>query len=149
MTRLDQLREMIADSGDDCVLWPYALTHGYGAAWNGDRVVLTHIFACESMHGPRPGNAQAAHSCGMSRCVNPRHLRWASHAENAADRFTLGETTGRQSLTEADVIEIRRLAGSMSGAAIARQFGVSRGQVSKILRGAAWRHVTALAAPAA
>jgi HNH endonuclease len=68
---------------DDCLLWPYSLDGGYPAL-NGER---GHVLICEETHGPKPDpKMHAAHWCGVRRCINRRHLRWATSAENEADK---------------------------------------------------------------
>jgi hypothetical protein len=48
-----------------------------------------HRAMCRLIHGnPPTPKHQAAHSCGNGRrgCVHPGHLRWATDAENRAER---------------------------------------------------------------
>jgi len=99
--------------GDACLLWPYATARGYGKAWAGDRLVNVHNHICRTVHGAPPTpRHQAAHTCGVRLCVSPHHLRWATQAENEADkllhgRHTRGERNGFAKLTRAAVSAIR------------------------------------------
>lgn len=46
---------------------------------------------CERVNGPAPTEKhETAHGCGNSWCVNKRHLRWATHIENEADKLIHG-----------------------------------------------------------
>jgi hypothetical protein len=95
---------------------------------------------------PTDPTLEAAHRCGNKICVNPRHLRWATPAENSADKWEhgtmlFGEACNGAKLTTADVLEIRRLAGRVTQRAIAERFGIRQGAVSTIINKKSWRHV--------
>ena len=62
------------------------------------------------------------------------------------ERLARGERHGGAKLTEADVLEIRRLddEGTATHGALAAQFGVAKGHIGKILRGQIWTHVATL-----
>jgi hypothetical protein len=57
------------------------------------------------------------------------------------ERYPRGERVCTAKLTEADVLEIRRLGGTMSQRAIAEAYGVTRPLVGYILQRTIWRHV--------
>lgn len=76
---------------DECVLWPHTVnSKGYGQIGVNGKSTSVHVLACEQAHGPRPEGKQAAHSCGVKRCINQRHLRWATQSENEADKVVHG-----------------------------------------------------------
>lgn len=135
------LQEALRSETDECILWPYGRSGAYPTGQG-------HAEVARRAHGPRPEGTECAHSCGTPLCVNPRHLRWATHAENQADRVThgtvpRGEASGTARLTEADVRDIRaRLANGEVGARIAKSKGVSRHTVYGIAKGRLWAHVT-------
>lgn len=80
-----------------CLLWPFKSKAGKGypkATINGEQQYV-HRYICGRVHGPAPSlTHQVAHSCGKGHlgCINPKHLRWATVAENSADM--LGHETG-------------------------------------------------------
>lgn len=131
----------------DCILWPFAKDqYGYGRICNKG----AHRIVCEIAHGNAPSpKHEAAHSCGNGNlgCINPKHLRWATHLENHADRAwhgtnNAGETHGASKLTNEAVVVIRELfAKGQSKASIARRFGVCESNIRKIINGKSWRHV--------
>jgi hypothetical protein len=132
--------------GDECRLWPFGTSHGYACInIRGEPTRLVSRILCERVHGqPLEVNMEAAHSCGVAACVNPRHIRWASRAENEADKLRHGtrsrgaEVPGAK-LVEADVRVIR--ASPLRTAELARIFGLSHTTVSAIRRRKSWRHV--------
>lgn len=148
------LTAAIAYAGDECLLWPYAKNNeGYGQINLGSgRKKLAHRAVCEETHGAPPNpSAESAHGCGNGHkgCVTPRHLRWATRAENAADmvahgRSTRGTKSPANKLTEAQAIEVfRRAQTGEPQQAIASSFGISQTAVGKIARRETWGWLTA------
>ena len=132
--------------GDDCLIWPYAKSHGYGMMRRDSKYRAVHRLVCESIHGAAPSpKHQAAHSCGNGNlgCINPRHLRWATRIENAADTIihgthNRGERCANAKLSSHDVIEIRAMAGTMTHKEISKMFGVGRQTVTDIISRRWW-----------
>lgn len=133
--------------GEACLIWPFATnTDGYGVISAGGHRLRVSRAICELAHGPPPTpDHEAAHSCGRGHegCVHPGHLRWATHAENMADRLehgthNRGERHGMARLTEADVRLIRGLKDSVSAADLAKQFGVHPTHIRSIHRRKSW-----------
>lgn len=137
----------LAHEGDDCLPWPFSVDrHGYGTVGvDGHRQIVSRL-VCERAHGQPPTpDHHAAHSCGNGNkgCVNKRHLSWKTRAENEADKVVhgtsnRGERCGGAKLTEAQVLEIRSLAGRLTHREIAERFPVNRQTVSKIINGDRW-----------
>lgn len=147
--------------GDDCLAWPFNRARGYGRVWHGGRMRTVSNLVCRYVHGEPPeGKLDAAHSCGKGHegCVNPRHIRWASRAENLAEAVVHG-TRGRGAfithprgrrtirieknckLSPSDVTRIRELKGQHSMRVVAERFGVSISQVNRIQKCLNWRDV--------
>lgn len=135
-----------ADHGDECLIWPFAIGgHGYGVLrTSGGKYRPAYNYMCELAHGPKPvGKREAAHSCGNKPCVNPKHLRWATNSENSMDKhdhgtMLRGSDVKVSKLTEANVLEIRRLLNLMKQVEIAAVFGVNPSTISDIYRKKKW-----------
>lgn len=134
-------------SGDACLPWPYEVgRHGYGTVKdNGKKRVASRVM-CEIAHGPPPTpEHEAAHSCGNGHlaCMNPRHLSWKTRKGNMADArahgtWNHGEKVPSAKLTEAEVREIRRLAGTVTQEVLAQRFGVQANTISRIIARKRW-----------
>lgn len=145
---------VLSYENDDCLIWPFASARGYGKVSDGGKIVHAHRMVCEKVHGvPPTSKHEAAHSCGDSLCVNHRHLRWATHAENEADKEIHG-TNNRgkpgesRKLSEKAVLEIFSLRGEVGQREIAARFGVSRSTVGSIHSKKRWVRVIEMASQA-
>lgn len=68
---------------DGCLVWTGAVKDtGYGALWDGHRVVRPHRWAYEQANGPIPAGVDIDHSCGNRLCCNAAHLRVATRKQN-------------------------------------------------------------------
>ncbi len=132
--------------GDDCLIWPYARSRGYGRVWvpSLGRIESVHRLACQEQNGPPPTPAHdAAHTCGRGHlgCSTRRHLSWKTRAANMADQLehgtrARGELQGSSRLTESIVHQIRAASGPHHS--IAARYGVSREHVRDIKNGKRW-----------
>lgn len=142
----DFLASFVDHSGEECVLWPFegSTAHGYGHLVINKRTVKAHRHMCKMAHGEPPSpKRHAAHKCGKRLCVNPRHLYWATAAQNAADKLAhgthlRGSSVGNSKLTESEVLAIKSLIPTMLQRDIAARFGVSRRMISAIKQGKRW-----------
>lgn len=144
--RLAEFHRLRSVDTDDCVVWPYGLdSWGYGRVRYLGRKWTTHRLALVLATGVNDPAMQAAHGpCHNPACMNTRHLRWATHAENQGDRLrdgthNRGERAARARLTDDDVRFI--LTSSERVAVLADQFGVHRNQIYRIKDGSRWPHI--------
>lgn len=103
----------------------------------------------EAFVGPPPTpHHQAAHNNGKPSDYRIENLRWATPAENQADKkrhgtWIVGEKTASAKLTERDVVLIHRLSKVGLGAQrIAEVFLVRTSTIARILNGKSWGHIT-------
>ena len=85
------------------------------------------------------------HTCDNPRCINPMHLLSGTYVDNMrdctergrqGDRRNFSTANGRFVLTDAQVQEIRQRYVRGNGMALAREFGVGRTQIGRIIQGA-------------
>lgn len=128
-----------------CLIWPFSRADGgRGYVYFGGRRIPAPRAMCIMAHGepPSPG-LHAAHSCGNGHlgCMHPKHLRWATPVENAADTLihgtrVRGMMTPNSILSEDQVREIR--ASSEKGVRLAERHGVSQSTICCIRKGRRW-----------
>lgn len=142
------LEAHLRTESDECVIWPFALNiNGYPKLQFGKDTGTAHRHVCELTHGNAPApDLHAAHSCGVRACINPRHLRWATVAENTEDRrlhgnHVVGMRNAHSKLTDAEVLQIRDLFGHIRTSDIANAYGIHRSTVLKIFKRMAWSSV--------
>ena len=75
----------VMDETDDCILWPYASSQGYGKVDVDRRQTGVHILSCLIHHGAKPDGHEVCHSCRNRHCFNRRHIRWGTSVSNKAD----------------------------------------------------------------
>ena len=143
------IKDHVGYAGDECLIWPFGRYHGkYGQLTHEGKKHIASRLMCEIAYGPPPEpGMDCAHSCGNGHlgCTNPRHLRWATHKENMADRLlhgsdNRGERHGNAKLTKEAVREMRRIykSGRATQQQLADRFGIHSSHVSAVVRGAAW-----------
>lgn len=131
---------------DGCMLWLAGIAPtGYGRFKMNGREGRASRASLQIAVGPPPApHMFAAHSCRNRHCVAPTHLRWATPAENTADRiadgtYQYGERGPRAKLTREQVREIReKLSLRVMQRELATEYGVSKSLISAIARGETW-----------
>lgn len=129
--------------GNRCLLWPFAVNSaGYGQFMAYGQLYKPHRYMCEVTHGRAPSKKhQAAHECGNTICVNPKHLFWKTAGQNQLDRRKHGTTMKgqRHKLTLKQVEKIRAYAGKELPTRTASRFSVTESNIRQIWTGKIWR----------
>lgn len=132
-----------------CINFEGGTSEGYGMTWvphlkknvGAHRVSYCkhNNVSLESIEG-----LVVRHKCDNRLCVNPDHLEIGTHKDNARDRVERGrcntpsgERNGSAKLSNKQVDEIREKYSGVRGevSSLAREYGVGRSCISKILRG--------------
>lgn len=71
------------DTSSDCWLWTASTNRdGYGRFWDGIDMRLAHRVSWIIANGAVPDGLLLDHTCHTPACVNPSHLRFATHKQN-------------------------------------------------------------------
>lgn len=86
------------DEQTGCLLWTSPqFNSGYGAAYAFGRTVRVHRMACLLAYPESsPEGKVVRHLCHRRACVNPNHLAWGTHKDNARDSSLAGRIKGQQ-----------------------------------------------------
>jgi hypothetical protein len=131
---------LFKDKGS-CWLWQGTTDKdGYGIFCFEYTIIKAHRFSYIIHKGAIPSYSLVLHTCDIPSCCNPEHLYLGTQQDNMTDRtqrhreaHNNGVKNGRCKLSELQITEIRRLRFlELSTVIIAKQFGVSHQQISRI-----------------
>jgi hypothetical protein len=134
--------------GDGCWEWGAGRDgRNYGQMNVDGRPRKASRLAYESAYGPFDDSLCVLHKCDNPPCCRPDHLFLGTKTDNAADRGAKnrtchGEAKPAAKLTEAAVLRIMSLRGTMTKRAVAKLFGVGETTIYQIFYGQTWKHVT-------
>ena len=81
MTPLDRFLSYV-DKSDGCWEWTGRKIHDYGSFYAAGHHIRAHRFSYKQFVGPIPTGMEIDHMCHNKSCVNPSHLRLATHKQN-------------------------------------------------------------------
>lgn len=124
---------------------------GYGVLRSGRKRWVAHRLSWTLHFGEIPNGLCVLHRCDNPRCVNPAHLFLGTRLDNMHDMISkgrarhegkAGEKHPLAKLTAKAVVVIRkRVAAGETRAAVARDMGVDKTTVAKIVSGRLWAAV--------
>ena len=135
---------------DTCWEWTGGKSdEGYGRFWFIDDTIASHRFSWFLANGKIPQHQPLiCHTCDNPRCVNPSHLFAGDNDDNVLDmmikgRTLIGEKSPATCLTNTEVLQIRALyaAGGTTSRKLAKQFGIVKSSVLRIIHGKTWAHL--------
>jgi hypothetical protein len=123
---------------------------GYGQFCLNSRSECAHRVSYTAYVGEIPFGVLVLHKCDNPLCINPEHLFLGTDLDNNRDmiskgraNYPSGEDSGNCVLTKKQVRYIRKMYAprhpEYGGAALARFFGVSQQQISKIILNVRWK----------
>lgn len=134
----------VTESG--CWLWEGRTPKGYGTVWYEGKDIRVHRLLYSLTFGSIPKGLGILHKCDVKSCCNPSHLYAGTQLQNARDakdrgrmKPAKGAAQGSSKLTEEDVLNISRDGRQQS--VIAKQYGVTRQCIWRILHKETWRHL--------
>jgi len=123
-------------------------------------MIYAHVASWLLNRGPIPEGKWILHKCPGKHipwCVNPEHLYLGSAKDNSRDQLaqgtmylikghkhnSRGERSTVSKLTEAQVLEIRKIYSGRTGqqSELAKQYGVAQPTIENILVGKNWKHM--------
>ena len=140
MTTKERFDSKIQINNSGCWIWEAATDKdGYGYFNDGTRNVRPHRYAWEITNGKIPKGLYVLHKCDNPPCCNPDHLFLGTAKDNIDDclakgRFPMGKNHYMNKLTDQQVTEIRDSYPSKTQTQLAKDYQVSQGLISLIIR---------------
>lgn len=114
----------------------------------GGRWLLVHRLVLEAFSGPCPTGMEACHNNGNPADNRIENLRWDTRKANNADKIRHGRSlrgseNNLAKLCAGDIDRVRDLSRfGITGRNIAAHFSVTPANISSILKGKTWAHIS-------
>ena len=161
LSEIELFMRHVQKQPNGCWNWTASLKYpkrplaSYGQCKFRGKMQSAHRVSYILFNGEIPEEMCALHKCiGNPLCVNPDHLYPGTKKNNAEERKRQGregnhkgDANGRAKVTEAMVIEMRKLRPpnhrlwTPSYDAIARRYGLSVSSTKQIINGYTWKHI--------
>ncbi len=111
------------------------------------RQIYAHRLSYLIHKGPLPEGKHICHTCDNPKCVNPDHLFVGTSQDNHDDmtkkkRHTYGQRSATAKITEEQARQVLGMVGlGIKQNVIAKTFGLSQVQISRIKLGKRWKHL--------
>ncbi len=151
-----------------CWEWTAPPVGGYGRIFISGKAKKAHRVSYELHFGEIPDGLLVLHKCDNPICVRPGHLFLGTHLDNCLDkhkkgreniesrsgdnhwmknkpdRIAKGSAYHRSSLTDEQVKSLycEYFEGGITQRDLAKKYGISHKNISHILLGKTWKHVT-------
>lgn len=140
---IEVVRYAVKANSNSCILWPFAISHGYGVIKYKYKMYFAHRLARLLFDGIENHDLFACHSCNNPLCINPNHVYWGDHYANMADmksaKSVLGERNPKAKLTAEAVVDIRT--SKKPARELAEKYGVATATIYQARNGHHWKHV--------
>lgn len=128
---------------------PEKTGHMHVTLYPGRKKVWVHRLVLEAFVGPCPDGMECCHRDGDPSNNRTTNLRWGTKQSNADDRERHGNTFRGErvfgsKLTAGEVKDIRRRHshGEATLIVLASQYGVTKANISCVVRRKTWKHVS-------
>lgn len=140
---------IVTNNSDDCWLWTKCtFENGYGAFQFQKKSMRSHRIAWIITFGEIPDGLCVCHKCDVRLCCNPAHLFLATSEENTQDKVNKGRQARNKGLksgksaklnpSQVEEIRQRYTQGGITQRELGIQYGVSQGQIYRIVRYQRW-----------
>lgn len=140
---------MNCSNPEACWIWNgYKQASGHGQFRYRSKTIVAYRFSYMLKYPDFDQSLCVLHKCDNGACINPTHMFLGTMTDNMADKVAKGRQSKGLSntgwLLETEVEEIKKLyqTGKYTQQELGRRFKVNASQISKIINGHRWGHLT-------
>ena len=137
---------------DDCWEWMAYKSKGrdggYGKLAINKKPYSAHRYAWIITFGEIPDGLWVLHKCDNRACCNPNHLFLGTHQDNMNDKVNKGRASSlageinpshKLTIEQVKYIKERYAQGGIGWQKLAKEVGISKRQVGRIIKGQSWK----------